>query len=74
MRKTLALAAAVFCAVILPAQQSYSQFEKKLSGDQEILQALARLTFGPRPGRLEAVRKMGLSKWIDLTASSRTHS
>ncbi|HEY1758602.1 MAG TPA: DUF1800 domain-containing protein [Bryobacteraceae bacterium] len=66
MRKTLALAAAVFCAVILPAQQTYSQFEKKLTGDEEILQALARLTFGPRPGDIEAVKKMGLSKWIDL--------
>src|SRR5580658_7672099 len=27
-----------------------SQFEKKLSGDQKILHALDRLTFGPRPG------------------------
>src|SRR5580700_1831644 len=42
-----------------------SQFEKKLSGDQKILHALDRLTFGPRPGDIEAVKKMGLSKWID---------
>jgi uncharacterized protein (DUF1800 family) len=66
MHKTLAFAAAACCAVILPAQQSYAQFEKKLSGDQEILHALDRLTFGPRPGDIEAVKKMGLSKWIDL--------
>jgi len=66
MHKSFALAAAVGCAAILPAQQSYSQFEKKLSGDQEILHALDRLTFGPRPGDVDAVKKMGLSKWIDL--------
>jgi uncharacterized protein (DUF1800 family) len=71
MHKTLALAAAACCAVILAdqsskAEQNYSQFEKKLSADQEILHALDRLTFGPRPGDIEAVKKMGLSKWIDL--------
>jgi hypothetical protein len=43
----------------------YSQFEKPLSKDQEVLHALTRLTFGPRPGDVEAVRKMGLKKWID---------
>ena len=30
------------------------------------MHALDRLTFGPRPGDVEAVRKMGLKKWIDL--------
>jgi uncharacterized protein (DUF1800 family) len=66
MHKTLAFAAAACCAVILPAQQSYSQFEKKLAGDEEILHALDRLTFGPRPGDIEAVKQMGLRQWIDL--------
>jgi len=66
MQKTIAFAAAACCAILLPAEQSYSQFEKKLSGDQEILHALDRLTFGPRPGDIDAVKKMGLSKWIDL--------
>ena len=36
-----------------------------LQGDQRILQALNRLTFGPRPGELEAVKAMGLDMWID---------
>ena len=40
-------------------------FNQPLSKDQEILHALNRLTFGPRPGDVEAVRKMGLKKWID---------
>ena len=41
-------------------------FDKKLSNDKKILHALNRLTFGPRPGDVEAVHKMGLKKWVDL--------
>jgi uncharacterized protein (DUF1800 family) len=66
MHKTLAFAAAACCAIFLPAQQKYAEFQKKITPDQEILHALDRLTFGPRPGDIEAVKKMGLSKWIDL--------
>ncbi|MGC2617918.1 MAG: DUF1800 domain-containing protein [Acidobacteriaceae bacterium] len=36
-----------------------------LSQDQRVLQALNRLTFGPRPGDVAAVEAMGLDKWID---------
>ncbi len=43
----------------------YGQFNQPLNNDQEILHALNRLTFGPRPGDVEAVRKMGLKNWID---------
>jgi len=39
-------------------------FQKKLSKDDQILHALDRLTFGPRPGDVERVRKIGLKKWI----------
>ena len=51
------------------AETEFSQplnFTQPLNKDQEILHALNRLTFGPRPGDVEAVRKMGLKKWIDL--------
>lgn len=41
-------------------------FQKKLPKDQQILHALDRLTFGPRPGDIEQVKKTGLKKWIDL--------
>src|SRR6266851_150108 len=41
-------------------------FEKKLPSDKKILHALNRLTFGPRAGDIEAVRKLGLKRWIDL--------
>ncbi len=37
----------------------------QMQGDQRILHALNRLTFGPRPGDLEAVRAMGLDSWFD---------
>jgi uncharacterized protein (DUF1800 family) len=36
-----------------------------MRGDARILHALNRLTFGPRPGDVDAVRAMGLEKWFD---------
>jgi uncharacterized protein (DUF1800 family) len=65
--KKFGFALALVGAAALAAYSSvdYSKFEKPLSKDQEILHALNRLTFGPRPGDVEAVRKMGLKKWID---------
>ncbi len=46
--------------VNLPAPPSL----KQVQGDQRILHALDRLTFGPRPGELEEVKAMGLDAWI----------
>ncbi len=58
---------AVAClAASSPHASDYSKFTKGLSKDQEILHALDRLTFGPRPGDIAMVKKMGLKKWIDL--------
>jgi uncharacterized protein (DUF1800 family) len=37
---------------------------RELQGDDRILQALNRFTFGPRPGDVEAVRRLGLEKWF----------
>ena len=37
----------------------------QLQGDERILHALNRFTFGPRPGDLEAVRAMGLEAWFN---------
>jgi uncharacterized protein (DUF1800 family) len=37
----------------------------QLHGDERILHALNRFTFGTRPGDLEAVRAMGLEKWLE---------
>jgi uncharacterized protein (DUF1800 family) len=57
MRKLLAVSALVLC---LGARSP------KLSKDEQVVHALNRLTFGPRPGDVEAVRKLGVKKWIDL--------
>jgi uncharacterized protein (DUF1800 family) len=58
----LILAGVALLAAYAP---DYSQFNRPLDKDQQILHALNRLTFGPRPGDVEAVRKMGLKSWID---------
>src|ERR1700724_4420359 len=47
------------------AQQQARLFQKKLSKDEQILHALDRLTFGPRPGDVERLKKIGLKKWMD---------
>jgi len=41
-------------------------FRTKLNKDDQILHALDRLTFGPRPGDVERVRALGLKKWVDI--------
>jgi uncharacterized protein (DUF1800 family) len=46
--------------VRLPAPPKLKQIE----GDQRVLHALDRLSFGPRPGDLERVRAVGLDAWI----------
>jgi uncharacterized protein (DUF1800 family) len=37
----------------------------QLAGQEKILHALNRLTFGPRPGDVAAVQAMGLRKWFE---------
>jgi uncharacterized protein (DUF1800 family) len=72
MRKSLVLALTVLCAAV-PAwttkkktEVDAKRFQEKLTKDEQILHALDRLTFGPRPGDVEIVKKMGVKKWIDL--------
>jgi uncharacterized protein (DUF1800 family) len=38
---------------------------RELPADQQIIQALNRLTFGPKPGDAQKVRAIGLDTWID---------
>jgi uncharacterized protein (DUF1800 family) len=74
MRKFFAVSTLLLCTVALVAgrtskprpQADYTAFHHKLPKDDQIVHALDRLTFGPRPGDVEAVRKLGLKKWIDL--------
>jgi uncharacterized protein (DUF1800 family) len=39
---------------------------EQIQGEQRVLHALNRLTFGPKPGDIEAVEAMGLQRWFDL--------
>jgi len=61
----IALTLAGVAVLAAYSETDYSRFNQPLSEDQQILHALNRLTFGPRPGDVETVRKMGLKKWID---------
>ncbi|MDQ2949940.1 MAG: DUF1800 domain-containing protein [Acidobacteriota bacterium] len=47
------------------AKRDARQFQAKLSKDDQIMHALDRLTFGPRPGDVAQVRRMGVKKWVD---------
>jgi uncharacterized protein (DUF1800 family) len=38
---------------------------RELPADQQIIHALSRLTFGPKPGDVQKVRAIGLDNWID---------
>ena len=37
----------------------------QIQGDARVLQALNRLTFGPRPGDVAAVKQIGLDRWFE---------
>jgi uncharacterized protein (DUF1800 family) len=52
-------------AVALTANAT-DPFDQRLNSDRQIVQALNRLTFGPRPGDVEEVRRVGLTKWMEL--------
>jgi len=42
------------------------RFDVKLTPEKQIIHVLNRLTFGPRPGDVEEVRRLGVEKWIDF--------
>jgi uncharacterized protein (DUF1800 family) len=78
MRRTALVAALLIGAAPIGASAQRSNAKKpaksviarsdvrELPADQQIIQALNRLTFGPRPGDVAKVRTMGLDNWIDL--------
>lgn len=72
MRKVVAALVAIgvaipagFARTSKPKTDEARQFRSKLSKDQRVLHALDRLTFGPRPGDVARVRRLGLKKWLD---------
>ena len=65
MKRVLTIAVAV-TAILLPrAAQPADPFEQKLSPDRQVVQALSRLTYGPRPGDVEQVQRIGLANWME---------
>src|SRR5438034_5075744 len=62
--RSLGLAALLVTAPGFPGTAA-SRFDQKLSVDKQIVHVLNRLTFGPRPGDVEQVRRLGVDKWID---------
>ena len=66
-RRLLRLLVSLGVAWPVPAG-SMEKAGHETSRDEElrIVHTLNRLSFGPRPGDVEKVRKLGLEKWIDL--------
>jgi uncharacterized protein (DUF1800 family) len=66
-RLLLSVAAIALAALTLsPSSPATGPFDQRLTPDQQIAHALNRLTFGPRPGEADEVRRIGLAKWINL--------
>jgi hypothetical protein len=65
MKRALSIAAALGAMILPHSGQAADPFEQKLSPDRQIVQELNHLTFGPRPGDVEEVRRIGLAKWIE---------
>jgi uncharacterized protein (DUF1800 family) len=60
---------AASCATPAAASQAVAHTSvgpRELNADQQIAQALSRLTFGARSGDAERVKEMGVDRWIDL--------
>ena len=62
------LTVSLLTAVVLADTKS---FTRKLNSGEKVIHALNRLTFGPRPGDVDAVKKTGLKKWLDLQLNPR---
>ncbi len=58
-----ALAATLAMALALPVSAAPGATRQPVA---DVAHALDRLTFGPRPGDIEAVAKMGLARWIEI--------
>jgi uncharacterized protein (DUF1800 family) len=67
MKRLLLTAAAIAlaAATFLQSGSATGRFDQPLSPDRQIIHALNRLAFGPRPGDIEEVRRIGLNKWIE---------
>jgi uncharacterized protein (DUF1800 family) len=53
-------------ATVAISGNAASPFEVKLDADKQALHVLNRMAYGPRPGDVAAVRRIGVEKWIRL--------
>src|SRR6478736_8591692 len=60
----VAVSASLLCFSSAVARQKTAT--PRCNERQRALQALNRLTFGPRPGDVDRVQAIGVDKWIDL--------
>ncbi|MCC7052886.1 MAG: DUF1800 domain-containing protein [Gemmatimonadaceae bacterium] len=58
--------AAAAAAQGLPTPDAVSVAAREQTADQQVLHALNRLAFGPRPGDVQRVREVGVDRWIAL--------
>jgi uncharacterized protein (DUF1800 family) len=66
MKRLVLSLALIGATAALYMSSASGPFDQRLSPDLQIVQALNRLTFGPRPGDVEEVRRIGVTKWIEL--------
>ena len=66
--KRLGCLSGLAALLVLPALlvSAATRFDQKLSSEKQAIHVLNRLTFGPRRGDVEQVRKLTVQKWIDL--------
>src|SRR6476646_9444310 len=66
--KRLGCLSGLAALLVLPALlvSAATRFDQKLSSEKQVIHVLNRLTFGPRRGDVEQVRKLTVQKWIDL--------
>ena len=69
-RRPIALLFVLVALVSMQNRASQAAAAADVPGDRAAVEhALNRLTFGPRPGQVEEVQRLGLSRWIDQQLS-----
>ncbi len=66
IRRMVGYAVLLLVIAAAGAYASKSKPSKAADEQKRALHAIDRLTFGPRPGDVQAVMAMGIDKWIDL--------
>ena len=65
MKRSGCLVVSALLLTAAPPGRAADRFELKLPAERQIVHVLNRLTFGPRPGDVDRVRRIGIDAWID---------